>query len=168
MEVRDGEQSFPVAGAKQRALLALLLVNAKHVVSRERLIDELWGDRPTKTSVQNVHVFVWYLRKLLPPGTLLTRAPGYLLDVEPEELDLCCFERLLADGREALAGGDAERAACEAERKTRRANHSAVTAEPVRGRGTPPLAAIGSRLGVGGTWRCANRVQVAGEPLSIV
>ena len=58
-----------------------------------------------------MQVYVSRLRKLLPPDTLLTRAPGYLLEVEPDDLDLRCFERLLAEGHEALAEGNAERAA---------------------------------------------------------
>jgi YVTN family beta-propeller protein len=56
-------------------------------------------------------VYVSRLRKLLPGGALLTRAPGYLLEVEPDELDLQRFERLATQGHEALAEGDAERAA---------------------------------------------------------
>src|SRR2546428_4080562 len=110
LEVRDGERSLPLAGAKQRALLALLLVKANHVVSRERLIDELWGEQPPETAVQSLQVYVSRLRKLLPPDTLLTRPPGYLLEVASDELDLQRFERLLADGHEALAQGDPERA----------------------------------------------------------
>ena len=51
IDVRDGERSLPLGGAKQRALLALLLVNANHVLSRQRLIDELWGDQPPLTAV---------------------------------------------------------------------------------------------------------------------
>ncbi len=111
LEVRDGEESLPLAGAKQRALLALLLLHANRVLSRDRLIDELWGDEPPATAVTSLQVYVSRLRKLLPAETLLTRPPGYLLEVEPEELDLQRFERLLADGHEALAKGDAERAA---------------------------------------------------------
>ena len=79
LEVRDGEGSLPLAGAKQRALLALLLVHANQVVSRDRLIDELWGDEPPETAVQSLQVYVSRLRKLLPAETLLTRPPGYLL-----------------------------------------------------------------------------------------
>jgi YVTN family beta-propeller protein len=111
LEVRDGEQSLPLAGAKQRALLALLLVNANRVLSRDRLIDELWGERPPETAVTSLQVYVSRLRKLLPPETLLTRPPGYLLELEPDQLDLRRFERLLGKGREALAAGDPERAA---------------------------------------------------------
>jgi YVTN family beta-propeller protein len=110
LEVRDGDESLPLAGAKQRGLLALLLVHANHVLSRDRLIDELWGDHPPETAVQSLQVYVSRLRKLLPDGTLLTRPPGYLLEIDPDTLDLHRFERLLADGREALAEGDAERA----------------------------------------------------------
>jgi YVTN family beta-propeller protein len=110
LEVRDGEESLPLAGAKQRALLALLLVHANRVLSRDRLIDELWGGDPPETAVQSLQVYVSRLRKLLPADTLLTRAPGYLLEVGPNELDLQQFERLLADGREALSQGDAGRA----------------------------------------------------------
>src|SRR5215218_3437821 len=84
LEVRDGEESLPLARAKQRALLALLLLHANRVLSRDRLIDELWGDAPPATAVQSLQVYVSRLRKLLPPETLLTRPPGYLLEGEPE------------------------------------------------------------------------------------
>ncbi len=110
LEVRDGDRTLPLAGPKQRALLALLLVNANRVLSRDRLIDELWGEHPPETVVQSLQVYVSRLRKLLPPDTLLTRPPGYLLEIVEGQLDLQRFERLLAEGREALAGGDAERA----------------------------------------------------------
>jgi YVTN family beta-propeller protein len=111
LEVRDGDCSLPLAGAKQRALLALLLVNANHVVSRDRLIDKLWGEQPPETAVTSLQVYVSRLRKLLPPETLLTRPPGYLIEIAPDELDLQRFERLLAEGHEALAQHDAEQAA---------------------------------------------------------
>src|SRR5207247_2909423 len=83
LEGREGDQSRPLGGAKQRALLALLLLHANRVVSRERLIDDLWGDEPPETAVTSVQVYVSRLRKLLPAETLLTRAPGYVLEVEP-------------------------------------------------------------------------------------
>src|SRR5438552_3260098 len=111
LEVRDGERSLPLAGAKQRALLALLLVHANRVLSRDRLIDELWGEQPPETAVTSLQVYVSRLRKVLPAETLLTRPPGYLLELEPDKLDLRRFERLLAEGRETLAAGDAEGAA---------------------------------------------------------
>ena len=56
LEVRAGDGPLPLGGAKQRALLALLLLNANRVVSRERLIDELWGEDPPETAVKTVQV----------------------------------------------------------------------------------------------------------------
>src|SRR5215208_161006 len=106
LEALDSEGPLPLGGAKQRALLALLLLNANHVVSRERLIDELWGENPPETAVTSVQVYVSRLRKLLPDGSLVTRPPGYALEVEPENVDLIRFERLVKDGRAALAAGD--------------------------------------------------------------
>jgi DNA-binding SARP family transcriptional activator len=90
-----------LGGEKQRALLALLLLNANRVVSRDRLIDQLWGDEPPETAVTTVQVYVSRLRKLLPAGTLTTRSPGYVLAAEPETVDLLRFERMLADARDA-------------------------------------------------------------------
>jgi len=111
LDVRDRDRSLPLGGAKQRALLALLLINENRVVSRDRLIDELWGERPPEAAVQSVQVYVSRLRKLLPRHTLLTRAPGYVLEIESDELDLRRFERLLGEGRSALGAGEPERAA---------------------------------------------------------
>src|SRR4051794_40070971 len=110
LEVRDGDRPLPLAGTKQRGLLALLLMRANLVVSRDRLIDGLWGDEPPDTAVESVQVYVSRLRKLLPPKTLVRRPPGYLLEIDPETLDLHRFERLYADGREALASGEAGQA----------------------------------------------------------
>ena len=101
LEVLGEDGPLPLGGAKQRALLALLLLNANRVVARERLIDELWPDDPPETAVTTVQVYVSRLRKLLPEGTLLTRAPGYLLRVDPDTVDLGEFEALLAEARGA-------------------------------------------------------------------
>ena len=109
LEVRDGDRSLSLGGAKQRALLALLALNANRVVSRERLIDELWGEEPPETAVTTVQVYVSRLRKVLGAGTLVTRPPGYMLATETESVDLERFEHLAAEGRAALAGGDPER-----------------------------------------------------------
>jgi DNA-binding SARP family transcriptional activator/DNA-binding CsgD family transcriptional regulator/tetratricopeptide (TPR) repeat protein len=110
LEVQAEAGAVALGGLKQRALLCVLLLNANEVVSRDRLIDELWGEEPPETAVQSVQVYVSRLRKLLPPDTLLTRPPGYLLAIEPADIDLISFERQLADGREALAAHYPERA----------------------------------------------------------
>jgi DNA-binding SARP family transcriptional activator len=110
LEVVENGIPLPLGGAQQRALFAVLLLNANRVVSRDRLIDELWGDDPPGTAVQTVRVYVSRMRKLFPPGTLVTRRPGYMLRAGPETIDLLRFEQLLADGRAALDADDPGRA----------------------------------------------------------
>jgi len=92
---------------KQRALLTMLLLDANHAVSIAHLVDGLWGDRPPANAVKAVQTYVARLRKALPKGTLHTRPPGYVVEVEAEQLDLVRFERALADGRSALSEGRA-------------------------------------------------------------
>lgn len=101
LEVRGRDGTLPLGGAKQRAVLALLLLSANRVVSREELIDELWGDQMPETAVTTLQVYVSRLRKLLPEGVLLTRPPGYLLSIGPDELDLLRFGSLVAEARHA-------------------------------------------------------------------
>jgi DNA-binding SARP family transcriptional activator len=112
LEVRDGDRVVALGGARQRAVLAVLLLHANQVVSSDRLIDELWGDEPPKAAAASLRVFVSELRKALEPErgqrasgqVLVTRPPGYLVRVEPGQLDLQQFERLLERGRQALVG----------------------------------------------------------------
>jgi YVTN family beta-propeller protein len=107
---RDGRE-LPLGGPKQRALLAMLLLRANEVVSRDRLIDGLWGERPPATASHTLDNYVSRLRKRLGDGRLSRRAPGYVLRVERDELDLDRFERLLGEGRAQLAKGKAGEAA---------------------------------------------------------
>jgi YVTN family beta-propeller protein len=117
LEVEEAGRRLPLGGGKQRALLAILLVHANEVVSRDRLIEELWGGSPPQTATTALQVHVSQLRKLLDPGAtrgeeelLVTRAPGYVLRVERDRIDLGRFEALVAAGKAALAKGDAQRA----------------------------------------------------------
>jgi predicted ATPase/DNA-binding SARP family transcriptional activator len=102
---RDGK---PVAlgGQKRRALLAVLLLEPNQVVSRDGLIDALWGEDPPDTARNTIQVYVSQLRKLLPDGALETAAPGYRLVVEPSSIDVFEFTRLAEEGRTSLAAGD--------------------------------------------------------------
>jgi DNA-binding SARP family transcriptional activator len=112
LEVYAAGQAVPLGGTKQRALLAVLLLNANRVVSVDRLIDELWGEQPPATASHTIQVYVSQLRKVLGAGdVLVTRSPGYLLRVEPDQLDLHRFERDLEEGRRALNEGDPRAAA---------------------------------------------------------
>jgi DNA-binding SARP family transcriptional activator/streptogramin lyase len=104
--------SAEVRGLKQRTLLAFLLIHAGDVVSTERLVDAVWGERPPPTATAIVHSYVRKLRAALAdtPAELLTRAPGYVLELDDGELDVRVFERLVGEGRDALRAGDAETA----------------------------------------------------------
>ncbi|MDP9244513.1 MAG: AAA family ATPase, partial [Chloroflexota bacterium] len=108
LEVGREEISLPLGSGKERALLAILLLNANQTVSRDRLVDDLWGEKPPERATKAIQTYVSRLRKSLPAGVLRTRAPGYVLELEPEQLDLHRFERLLAEGQRALAEGSAE------------------------------------------------------------
>jgi DNA-binding SARP family transcriptional activator len=113
LEIWDDGVERPVAGDRQRALLAILLLHAREPLSSDRLIDELWGDDPPATGATALRVRVSQLRKaLLDEGELIAaRAHGYVLGIAPDQLDLHRFERLVADGEGALRGGDASLAA---------------------------------------------------------
>ena len=100
-----------LAGGKQRAVLAVLLLNAGRVVPMDRLVDDLWGEEPPETAQKMVQIFVSQLRKQLPDGLVRTRAPGYLVAFDGHSLDLLRFEALEAEGRNALQDGRAGDAA---------------------------------------------------------
>ena len=89
----------------------MLLLHANEVVAADRLIDELWGEHSSERAAGALRVNVSRLRKALPPDVLTTRAPGYVVRVEPEQLDLHRFERLADEGRSLLARGLAADAA---------------------------------------------------------
>lgn len=101
LEVVEDDRTLPLGGPKQRSLLAVLLLHANEVVSTDTLIDSLWGGRAPATAEKVVQVQVWRLRKALGSEALLTRPPGYVLQVDPDALDLARFERLLGEARGA-------------------------------------------------------------------
>ena len=80
LEVRSDGRTIEIGRGKQRALLASLALNAGHVVSAERLIDDLWGDEPPSTAATALQVYVSRLRKTLGEGAIETREPGYLVE----------------------------------------------------------------------------------------
>ena len=122
LEALDEGRSVALGGSKQRALLALFLLHANETLSTDRLIDELWGERPPATAAKAVQVHVSRLRKALATGPgndsdglVVTRERGYELRLEPECLDAHRFERLLAEGRSELQRGRPEHAASKLE-----------------------------------------------------
>src|ERR671914_1475401 len=99
LQALDEGRELPLGGAKQRALLALLLLDPNRVVSRDRLIDELWHTDPPDTAPTALQVYVSQLRKALGRDLILTQPPGYLIRVSDGELDFHRFERLVATAR---------------------------------------------------------------------
>jgi DNA-binding SARP family transcriptional activator len=123
LEALDGSRALPLGGGKQRALLAVFLLHANETLSTDRLIDELWGERPPATAAKTVQVYISRLRKTLAggegggsAGAVVTREHGYELGLDPDRLDAHRFERLVAEGRGELAAGRPERAAAALER----------------------------------------------------
>jgi predicted ATPase/DNA-binding SARP family transcriptional activator len=111
LEVVHQGQRVSVGAAKEQALLAVLLLHAGEVVSRERLIDELWGESPPQTAAKAVNVRISQLRKALATDNghpIATRSGGYALDVDAALVDATTFENLLADARARAAPGDLE------------------------------------------------------------
>ena len=100
----DGEQ-IALGPSRQRGLLAVLLLNANAVVTTRQLVDALWGIDAPPTAVKMVHVFVSRLRMSIGPSAadvLVTRGRGYLLHVDPDDLDLAQFSELVAAARAAI------------------------------------------------------------------
>ncbi len=110
LEVLRAGSPLALGGTKQRSVFAMLALRVNRVVSIDFLVDGLWGSAPPTDPVNVVQVYVSRLRKVLrphgdkdgPDGAVLRRAPGYLLQLDPEQLDLYCFERLAGEGRRGL------------------------------------------------------------------
>ena len=106
LEARLDDQVLALGGARQRALVALLLLRANEVVSRDRLIEDLWRDHAPETASNALAALVTRLRRVLPADVLITKPGGYSIEIEPDSIDVQRFERLVDDGRSALAAGD--------------------------------------------------------------
>ncbi|MGP3917898.1 AfsR/SARP family transcriptional regulator [Nonomuraea sp. 10N515B] len=109
----NGEREFTPRTPKVCQVLALLLSRANRIVGFESLIEELWGEDPPKTAQSTAQTYIYQLRKVLererlatPAGELLVTKPfGYVLQVDGDQLDAYAFQRMLAEGRKALAEG---------------------------------------------------------------
>jgi DNA-binding SARP family transcriptional activator len=97
LEIWDRGGGIEIGGAKGRAVLAVLVLHANEVVGKDRLLDELWGERAPRTAAASLHNHISRLRKVLGAEILVTRAWGYVLRVEPEQIDLHHFECLARD-----------------------------------------------------------------------
>jgi DNA-binding SARP family transcriptional activator len=110
---------LPLHGGKQRAVLAALLACANDLVPLDRLIDWSWPRRPPRAAPAVIQAHISRLRRGIephrpawaPPRVLVYRAPGYVLRLAPDQLDMLTFERMVIEGRAALEADDAPRAA---------------------------------------------------------
>jgi DNA-binding SARP family transcriptional activator len=115
LEAFDGERALSLGGSRQRAVLALLLLRANEALSRDVIIDELWGETPPPTAAKVLQNCISALRKELPEGGQALRTVGgaYALAVARGELDRDRFEQALSKGRAALSSGESDEAAAE-------------------------------------------------------
>jgi YVTN family beta-propeller protein len=113
LQVLDDGFELPLGPPKEQELLAVLLLHGGAVVSRDRLVEELWGESPPPTAAKALNVHVSQLRKTLSRNgeqPITTRPPGYALQVEPERLDAARFEQLVAEAQGRVGAGDPEAA----------------------------------------------------------
>ncbi len=118
----DG-QAVPLGPRLQRTLLAILVVEAGHIVPVDRLIDLLWHEEPPAAAIASLQAYVSQLRRLLEPGraarapssVLVTQDPGYMLRATEDQIDALCFQALARQAHLDLAGGDPAAAAARVE-----------------------------------------------------
>jgi predicted ATPase/DNA-binding SARP family transcriptional activator len=111
LEVASEGQLVQLRAAKQRALLAVLLLHANDVVSYTRLLDELWGERPPATAIKTLQVYIAALRKALGSERIVSRTRGYLLRADADEVDATRFEQLVGEAQQYREAGAAAEAA---------------------------------------------------------
>jgi DNA-binding SARP family transcriptional activator/tetratricopeptide (TPR) repeat protein len=109
IEVQHSDERIELPGARPQALLAAGLLDANRILTVPRLVDVVWGDEPPASAPGLVHTYIWALRRALhrpnEPKIIITRPPGYLVQVEPDQLDLHRFESLVSAGRAAATEG---------------------------------------------------------------
>jgi ABC-type oligopeptide transport system substrate-binding subunit/DNA-binding SARP family transcriptional activator/streptogramin lyase len=118
LEVVEDGRALALGPHQQRAVLALLVLSAGEVVSSDWLIEALWGECPPPTAAKTVQVYISRLRKTLDGapasssgGVIVTVDHGYMLRVDPGQVDVRAFERLLDRGRDAFADREFDAAA---------------------------------------------------------
>src|SRR5215471_12362362 len=113
LEVVEDGNSVALGTLKERLVLGVLLLHANEFVSRERLIDDLWGEAPPPTARKAVNVYLSKIRKALSVGgadPITTASGGYRLNVEPESLDASRMQVLVAEAQELVAKGELDSA----------------------------------------------------------
>jgi predicted ATPase/DNA-binding SARP family transcriptional activator len=111
LEIASEGELVQLRAAKQRALVAVLLLHANDVVSYGRLLDELWGERPPATAIKTLQVYIAALRKALGSERIVSRPRGYLLRADADEVDATRFEFLVGEAQQYREAGAAAEAA---------------------------------------------------------
>jgi peptide/nickel transport system substrate-binding protein len=109
-EVVEQGHALALGGPRQRAVLAMLLLQRGQVVTTDQLIDQLWDERPPQAPEKTIQIYVSRLRKILGDGMLDTSGPGYRLAITADQVDAERFDDLSGEGRAALRGGEPARA----------------------------------------------------------
>jgi DNA-binding SARP family transcriptional activator/ABC-type branched-subunit amino acid transport system substrate-binding protein len=110
LEVTDGGRPLALGGPRQKLVLASLILEANHVVPTDRLIDRIWGDEPPDAARGALFSYISRLRKLLGAARIQARPPGYVLLVEPSDVDALRFAELLTKARARNGNREATRA----------------------------------------------------------
>ena len=175
LEIRDNSgKSIRVTSAKQRVVFAALALRPGQVVSAESLVDCLWGDNPPATARETVHSHITRLRRSLPiteRARVVTRTPGYLLDVAPDDIDLYRVRNLRKAATEC---GDREKTVTllnEAYRISRGALLADVDSELLRQRHVPGWEEFRTQLvelRIDAEMALGNHADVLGELRSLV
>ncbi|PWK87216.1 DNA-binding SARP family transcriptional activator [Lentzea atacamensis] len=114
-EVTRGSRRCTPTASKQRALLALLALHANEFVATSRIVDQLWSRGAPRSAIAALHGYVTAVRRVLTPGlrsartshpVLNTRPSGYMLCLEPHQLDLTRFRQLVKQAQAEIAAGD--------------------------------------------------------------
>lgn len=152
LDVRVAGRSLRAIAAKQRTVLAILLLHPNEVVQIDLMVEGVWGDRPPASARNLIKTYVWRLRQLLDghevtgaPSRIATVADGYALRVLPGELDAERFEQMVRSGREALAAGDLALAADRLATALAQWPGEALRDTPLEGRFAAQLHALGER-----------------------
>jgi WD40 repeat protein/DNA-binding SARP family transcriptional activator len=117
LEASVDDRPVALGGAKQRAVLAMLGLEANRTVTSDRLIEGLWGEEPPRSAAKMVQNYVWRLRRVLAGdggAEILTHGRGYELRIDRELVDVCRFERLVSEAARSAAAGEPGGAAREA------------------------------------------------------
>jgi DNA-binding SARP family transcriptional activator/WD40 repeat protein len=117
LEASVDDRPIALGGAKQRAVLAMLGLEANRTVTADRLIDGLWGDEPPASAAKMVQNYVWRLRRALAVdggAEIVTQGRGYELRIDPDLVDVRRLERLVSEAGRAAEAGEPDSAAREA------------------------------------------------------